>query len=149
MMRARVATLLGCMGVFALSFFAGLRPWYRSWGADPSVRAAALPGDSLLWQGVPRETRAIVIGAPAERVWPWVAQLGQDRGGFYSYELLEDLAGCEMTNLGYLVPALQHWQTGDRLWMYPPRKAGGLGQAPLALHEPGHALVFLTARPRG
>jgi len=143
----RVATLLACLGAFALAFFTFVRPWYRSWGAGDDLRRAVLPGDQLLWQGVPRETRAIVIQAPAESVWPWVAQLGQDRGGFYSYEILEDLAGCEMTNLGYLAPALQTWKPGDKLWMYPPHKAGGLGQAPLALHEPGRALVFYTRRP--
>jgi hypothetical protein len=144
---ARLAALLGCLGGFAIVFFTFVRPWYRSWGADEALRQARLPGDHLLWQGAPRETRAITIAAPAARVWPWVAQLGQDRGGFYSYELLEDLVGCEMPNLGYLVPALQHWGPGDRLWMYPPRKAGGMGQAPLALHDPGRALVFYTRRP--
>jgi hypothetical protein len=75
-----------------------------------------------------------------------VAQIGQDRGGFYSYEVLENLVGCEIHNLDYLVPALQHWQTGDKLWMFPPRKLAGLGQAPLAIYEPGRALVFFTRR---
>jgi hypothetical protein len=143
----RLAALLGCLGAFAIAFFAFVRPWYRGWGADQALQQARLPGDHLLWQGAPRETRAIAIHAPAARVWPWVAQIGQDRGGFYSYEILEDLAGCEMTNLSYLVPSLQHWGAGDRLWMYPPEKAGGIGQAPLALHDPGHALVFYTRRP--
>jgi hypothetical protein len=143
----RVGALAGCLASLLLGFFVVVRPWYRTWGADADVQQAALPGDHLLFQGKPRETRAIVIAAPAQSVWPWVAQIGQDRGGFYSFELLEDLAGCEMTNLGYLVPALQHWKTGDKLWMYPPAKAGGIGQAPLALHAPGHALVFYTRRP--
>ena len=43
-------------------------------------------------------THAITIRAPVEEVWPWLAQIGQDRGGFYSYEWLENLAGCEMRN---------------------------------------------------
>lgn len=137
------ATLAGLMIVF----FALIRPWYRSWGTNAALRRAELPGDHLLWQGYPRETRAIRVDAPADQVWPWVAQIGQDRGGFYSYELLEDLAGCEMTNLDFLIPSRQHWRPGDKLWMYPPHKASGLGQAPLALHEPGRALVFYTRRP--
>ena len=61
-----------------------------------------------------------------------MAQIGQDRAGFYSYEILENLVGCKMKNLDYLIPALQHWQEGDKLWMYPPDRAGGIGQAPLA-----------------
>jgi hypothetical protein len=52
-----------------------------------------------------------------------------------------------MTNLDHLNPSLQHWRDGDKLWMYPPEKAGGIGQAPLALHYPGQALVFYTRRP--
>ena len=31
-------------------------------------------------------------------VWPWVAQIGADRGGFYSYQWLENLAGCRVRN---------------------------------------------------
>ena len=130
-----------------MAFFLIARPWYLSWGADRTLQEAHLPGDTLLWQGAPRETRAIVIQAPAQQVWPWVAQVGQDRAGFYSYAILENLAGCQLKNLDVLIPALQHWKEGDKLWMYPSDAAGGIGQAPLALHDPGHALVFYTRRP--
>src|SRR4029077_205421 len=90
--------------ILLVGFFALARPWYRSWGAGPELSRAELPGDHLLWQGAPRETRAIAIRAPAEAVWPWVAQIGQDRRGFYSFELLENLVGCEMNNLDQLLP---------------------------------------------
>ena len=144
---ARAAVLTACFSGLLLAFFLFARPWYLSWGAGAALKTAPLPGDNLLWQGTPRETRAILIHAPAGRVWPWVAQIGQDRAGFYSYEILENLVGCKMKNLDYLIPALQHWHEGDKLWMYPPDRAGGLGQAPLARHDPGHALVFYTRRP--
>ena len=144
---ARAAVLAACFSGLLLPFFLVARPWYRSWGADQTLRTAALPGDNLLWLGRPRETRAVLIHAPASHVWPWVAQIGQDRGGFYSYEILENLVGCKMKNLDYLIPALQHWQEGNKLWMYPPDRAGGVGQAPLARYDPGHALVFYTRRP--
>src|SRR5437868_10288057 len=91
---ARRAGGLGlAFAVLLLSFLVFVRPWYRGWGADEALRRAHLPGDTLVARGTPRETRAIVIDAPAARVWPWVAQIGQDRGGFYSYQLLENLAG--------------------------------------------------------
>ena len=78
-------------------------------------------------------------------MWPWVAQIGQDRAGFYSYEILENLVGCKMKNLDDLIPALQHWQgTSSGCIPGPGRR---LGQAPLARHDPGHALVFYTRRP--
>jgi hypothetical protein len=144
---ARAALLTACFSGLLLAFFLVARPWYLSWGADREVKTASLPGDNLLWQGKPRETRAILIHAPAVRVWPWVAQIGQDRAGFYSYQILENLVGCQMKNLDYLIPALQHWREEDSLWMYPRDRAGGVGRAPLARFDPGHALVFYTRRP--
>jgi hypothetical protein len=143
----RAATLGACFSGLLLAFFLFARPWYLSWGADSALRDAHLPGDSLLWLGAPHETRAVLIQAPAAAVWPWVAQIGQDRAGFYSYAILENLVGCKMKNLDYLIPALQYWKEGDKLWMYPPDRAGGIGQAPLARYDPGHALVFYTRRP--
>jgi len=123
-----------------------VRPWYTTWGSSEQEQRGLLPGDEVRLTG-PRETRAIAIASPAENVFSWVAQLGQDRGGFYSYELLEDLAGCEMPNVQELDPSLQRWSIGDRLWMYPPRKLNGLGHATLLAHEPGRALVFGTHTP--
>jgi hypothetical protein len=143
----RLGALATALAGLLLAFFLIARPWYLSWGADRALRDAQLPGDSLLWQGAPHETRAIVIQAPDAEVWPWVAQIGQDRAGFYSYAVLENLVGSKMKNLDVLIPALQHWQEGDKLWMYPSDAAGGIGQAPLALHYPGRALVFYTRSP--
>ena len=143
----RAVTLLGCLGALLIGFFGLLRPWYLNWGADRNLQRARLPGDELLWEGAPHETLAIEIAAPAAQVWPWVAQIGQDRAGFYSFEILENLVGCEMKNLDIVIPALGRWAPGDRLWLYPREKAGGVGQAPLARHDPGRALVFYTRRP--
>ena len=142
----RAGVLTGALAALLVGFFIVLRPWYLSWGADARISRAYLPGDALLWQGADRETCAITIHAPADSVWPWVAQLGQDRGGFYSYAVLENLVGCEIRNLDFLLPSLQHWSVDDKLRMFPPKKLGGIGQAPLAIYEPGHALVFYTRR---
>jgi hypothetical protein len=124
----------------------GVRPWYTSWGTTREERSAPLPGDGLA-PGPVHETRAISIAAPAAQVFAWVAQIGQDRAGFYSYELLEDLVGCEMPNVRELVPALQRWSVGAKLWMYPADELGGLGHATLIHYEPGRALVFGTNTP--
>src|SRR4051794_8661522 len=102
----------------------GARPWYLHWGPTESELRARLPGDDLV--ELPPDhsvtTRAITIQAPAHQVWPWLAQLGQDRGGFYSYELLEDAVGADMPRVERLRPELQRWSKGDKLWMYPPHK---------------------------
>jgi len=133
------AVLMGLLLVCA-------RPWYASWGTTLEERSGPLPGDGLA-PGPVHETRAIAIAAPAAQVFAWVAQIGQDRAGFYSYELLEDLAGCEMPNVQQLDPALQRWSVGSKLWMYPPDELDGLGHATLIHHEPGRALVFGTNTP--
>lgn len=65
-----------------------------AWGATPDEVAKPVPGDVFLPEATSACTRAITIGAPPERVWPWVAQIGQGKGGFYSYAWLENLFGC-------------------------------------------------------
>jgi len=140
----RVGALLACLAGLLGVYFGIARPWFRRWGATDTEVQMALPGDEIVPAAQSRETRAITIAAPAEQVWPWLTQIGQDRGGFYSYRRLEDLVGCEMPDVRTLDPKLQHWQLGDKLWMYPPRKAGGAGYAVLAAFEPGRAMGFAT-----
>jgi hypothetical protein len=123
-----------------------VRPWYTAWGTTLEERSGPLPGDGLV-PGPVFETRAIAIAAPAAQVFAWIAQIGQDRAGFYSYELLEDLVGCQMPNVRHLDPALQRWSIGSKLWMYPADELDGLGHATLIHHEPGHALIFGTNTP--
>ena len=60
-------------------------------------------------------TRAISIGAPVEAVWPWVAQMGQGRGGLYSYDWLENLFGCDMHSANRVRNDLQRVDVGDRI----------------------------------
>jgi hypothetical protein len=139
----RLTAVLGVLSLFVGLLLTLVRPWYKTWGADPHETYAALP-IQYASASAPHETRAIDINAPAAEVFAWVAQLGQDRAGFYSYELLEDLVGCNMPDLRYLDPELQEWNVGDLLWMYPPSKLEGLGHATLVHYEPGRALVFAT-----
>ena len=143
----RAGALAASFGALLLAFFFVARPWYSSWGADDELQKRTASGrQPPLARGVARDTGHPDPGA-RRAVWPWVAQIGQDRGGFYSYAILENLVGCHMRNLDFLIPALQHWEEGDKLWMYPPNAGGGIGQAPLALYYAGRALVFYTRRP--
>jgi hypothetical protein len=128
-----------------LTFGLFVRPWYLEWGTTPQERCAALPGDEIVaTSAAHQETRAITINASVAQLWPWLAQLGQDRGGFYSYDLLENLVGCEMPTRDKLDPRKQQWEVGDKLWMYPERKANGMGFATLRTYLPGRAMGFGT-----
>jgi hypothetical protein len=140
----RALVLSAMLAVILLVFVQSVRPWYLTWGASADEADRSLPGDAVLPAAREQGTRAITISAPAEQVWPWVAQLGQDRGGFYSYEVLEDLVGCEMPSADRIRPEFQGWKPGDKLWMYPPDKWNGLGHGALAAYEPGRAISFAT-----
>ena len=59
------------------------------------------------------ETHQIDIDAPAAAVWPWLVQLGYERGGFYSFDLLERLAGVGITNAWRIEPRWQDLAVGD------------------------------------
>ncbi len=122
----RPAPALGALAV--AGYVAGVRPWHLAWGATPDEVAE---GDN---DGRGRSTRAVTIDAPAAEVWPWVAQLGQDRGGFYSYEWLENLAGCRMRNADRIHPEWQHREVGETVHLHP---SGGLE---VTRFEPGRAL---------
>jgi hypothetical protein len=65
------------------------------------------------------QTLAVTIHAPAAAVWPWLAQIGQERGGLYSYELLENIARCQMHNADRIVPEWE-LQVGDLVRLGPP-----------------------------
>lgn len=138
---ALALTLGFVSSIYALAW----RPWFLGWGATDAEQARTLPGDEIKPQAR-GTTRAVTIAAPVDAVWPWLAQLGQDRAGFYSYETLEDLAGCEMPRADRILPGAQRWQPGDNLWMYPSDKLDGLGSAPLLAMVPGRALAFGTWR---
>jgi hypothetical protein len=143
---SRAGVVLGVLAALLSGLLLVVRPWYLHWGATPQELAGPLPGDAHA-VGPIHTTRAIDIRAPATQVFAWVAQLGQDRAGFYSYELLEDLAGCQMPDVRRLDPALQHWSVGQKLWMYPRDELDGMGHATLLELQPERLLVFGTHTP--
>lgn len=96
-----------------------LRRWYRRWGATPGEVTRSLPGDELVPRPRLTTTRAITIHAPVQSVWSWLVQIGQGRGGFYSYQALETLAGCKIDEVDRIVSALQVLQVGDLIQFGP------------------------------
>jgi hypothetical protein len=90
-----------------------LRPRLLDWGTTPDEAARTLPGDDLLADPDGESTMAISIEAPPEDVWPWLRQLGQEQGGFYSYEWAENLVGLDIHNADEIVPEYQDLAVGD------------------------------------
>jgi len=141
---SRILLLLVALTVLGAVFYLFVRPSYLNWGSTAEERSRPLPGDEIVPNAAVGETRAITIHAPVADVWPWLAQTGQDRGGFYSFDLLENLVGCEMPTVDVLRTEKQVWQLGDKLWMYPADAAGGAGFATLRSYVPGRVLGFGT-----
>ncbi len=120
-----------------------VRPWYLRWGATDPERSMSLPGDDLTPGAGLIATRAVTVEAPAAQVWPWIAQLGQGRGGFYTYDVLENLVGCDMHSADRIVPEWQTLEMGDQVKLHP--------DVPLevVLLKPGEALVLRGGVPMG
>ncbi len=103
----------------AAAYIAVLRPRQLQWGATRSELESALPGDDVLPRASLTATRAISVGATVEDVWPWVAQMGQGRGGLYSYDWLENLVGCQMHSADHIVAEWQPVAPGDEFRLHP------------------------------
>ena len=115
------------------------RSWYCKWGATETEISMSLPGDEFVPTPVLVSTRAITIQTPASAVWPWLVQMGQGRGGLYSYERLENLVGCEMVNSDQIIPEYQQLTVGDKVRLVPE------GREPyfvVSALEPGRAIIL-------
>ena len=124
-----------------------VRPWHLRWGATDEDVRKSLPGDELVPHPTLESTRAISIRAPAREVWRWLVQLGQDRGGFYSYDRLENLAGADIHNAERIFPEMQHLKVGDFVPMAPVEWGVPTGGFTVVSIEPERAIVWRQGWP--
>lgn len=132
----------GLVGVTVIGI-ALLTPFLRSrrvkWGATDAEIQRTLPGDALVPNPKWQYTNAITIEAPVIDVWPWLVQIGQGRGGWYSYEWLENLVGCDIHNANQIIHEFQHLEVGDSV-----RLAAEMPGYPVAIIEFGRFIVLFT-----
>lgn len=119
-----------------------VRPWMYRWGADDDEIGAALPGDDWVAADAPHTTRAVTINAPIEMAWPWLVQIGENRGGFYSYSLLERAVGVDIHNADRIHPEWQDVRIGDTVWL--ARRYGEVGRMVVAAVKPNSHLVLMS-----
>lgn len=119
------------------------RPWHLRWGATDDEVRSEFPGDDLLPAPDLSATRALTVRGSADQVWPWIAQLGQGRGGLYSYDFLENLVGCDIHSADRIVSEWQAPVVGGEVRLHP--------EVPLqvAAVVPGRALVLRGGVPMG
>ena len=115
-----------------------LSGWRRRWGSTREERELRLPGDDFVPEPQWTYDHAISIYAPRTVVWSWLVQIGQGRGGFYTYEGLENLVGCQVRNVMEIRPGLQRLNEGDTVVTHG---RSGFGP-PVTRVEPGRTLVL-------
>ncbi len=120
------------------------RPRVMDWGASWEEVVQPLPGDDLVDNPVYVTTRAIDVRAPAAAVWPWLLQLGQNRGGFYSYDRLENLAGLNIHSADEIHPDWQDLRAGEDFVTLDP---AGVMKMTIVTLDPGRALVLRSGAP--
>jgi hypothetical protein len=141
--RDDLGDVLEAVGGVAVMIAAFLSPFLRRarshWGVDEETANRAYPGDDLVETPRFGFTHGVEIGAPAASVWPWIAQIGADRGGFYSYQWLENLVGCEVRNAETIHP---EWEArvGESLVLHPDPKAPRLRI--VAVERPRYVVAF-------
>lgn len=123
-----------------------LWPAHRAWGSEVAEHLMALPGDAPDRNRALELQHAVTIDAPPEQVWPWIAQIGQDRAGFYSYDWLERAFGVDIHNVKEIRPEWQHRAEGELVRAVQPTYLRGLfGDEvgwKITTFEPGRAMVL-------
>jgi hypothetical protein len=112
-----LASLFALLTIVLIGALSELKRWAGRWGTRPEELTRVWPGDELSPHATAVTTRAISIAAPADTVWAWLIQIGQDRSGFYSYTWLENLFRCAMPRVERIVPEWQQRAVGDIVWL--------------------------------
>lgn len=117
-----------CARVMILTLSAGLAAYVlcirgrlNRWGATDAEWTGTLPGDSIVLDPDLQSTRAVTIQAAVGAVFPWLAQIGQGRGGFYSYDWLENnpVQRLGIHSADRILPEFQELRPGDEIPVAP------------------------------
>ena len=133
--------ILAGLVVLAVIAMIALMPWMDRWGATDNEIAASFPGDALVPSPRVIYNRAVTVKASPEQIYPWIVQLGAEKGGMYSYSWFEThILQCELINADRIHEEWQGLKVGDQVKMCP----GDFGPVPfdVALIEPNSAIVL-------
>jgi hypothetical protein len=119
-------------------------PRLRRWGATDEEVSRPLPGDELVPDPLYTTTHAITVAAPAAAVWPWLVQIGQNRGGFYTYDKLENLMRLDVQSADSVHPEWQDLRAGEDYVTLDPDETMKMT---IAVLEPERAFVVRSGAP--
>ena len=122
---------------FSVLYWFPMRRWMSRWGATSSDLTRVMAGDALLVNPTYSGTMAVTVDARPEHIWPWLVQIGYQRGGLYSYDWLDRLFGyLDRPSATRILPEFQDLAAGDTIPM-------GRGPSwPVAVVDPPCALVL-------
>ncbi|NNE99508.1 MAG: SRPBCC family protein [Pyrinomonadaceae bacterium] len=129
-LKALIGTAVaGTAALLAYKFV--FQPWHLHWGATDEEIDRKMPGDELIESPDYISTRAVTIDTGPERVYPWLIQIGQGRGGAYSYDWIENALGLDIHSVDEIIPELQDLKVGDTI----PLEPNGTGLQVIDLQE--------------
>ena len=99
--------------VLVISYILFLRGFLMHWGSTHKEISKFYVGDSILLEPDYENVLAVTVDKPPSAIWPWIAQMGLNKGGFYSFTRLENIFGCKLHNADRLHPEWQNPQPGD------------------------------------
>jgi hypothetical protein len=103
----------------------------------PDDLARPMAGDAIIENPTHSAMDAITIDASPDDIWPWLVQLGYQRGGLYSYDWLDRLFGfLDRPSATRVLPEFQHLAVGDIIRLGPRQ------QLTVAALEPARAVVL-------
>jgi hypothetical protein len=133
-----LSTLFVMLTLAAVYWFA-VRRWFARWGSTREDLIRVMPGDAVLINPTHSATHAVTVGAPPEDIWPWLVQMGYQRGGLYSYDWLDRLFGIlDRPSANHVLPEFQELEVGDKILLGPGEKQS----LTVAALEPCRALVL-------
>jgi hypothetical protein len=136
-----------CLGLMAAGSGAYLlRRLGMRWGATDDEVYRPLPGDDLVPHPMLETTHAISIHASRADIWPWLVQMGYDRGWWYTdarwYQWVDKYIWhtSHPASPDHIIPELQLLGTGDTILDGPP----GTAFFTVAKFEPERVLALFS-----
>jgi hypothetical protein len=134
---ARVAAILFVSFTLAMLYWFPMRRWFGRWGTTATDRTRVMAGDAAVVDATYSAILATTVNAQPEHIWPWLVQMGYQRGGLYSYDWLDRLFGyLDCPSARVILPQFQQLAVGDEI---PIGRGRGF---PVTAIEPYQALVL-------
>lgn len=116
----KIVGILAGLAVLAVIVVRALMPWMDRWGATSDEINATYPGDELIPSSPYSYTRAVTVNAAPEDIYPWLVQMGAEKGGMYTYSWFEtNILRCELINADRVHEEWQGLKVGDKVKMCP------------------------------